>query len=124
MALMRRGLVSLVTQFSRLSAATVESAATALPAPTLVSLRSLALPAAQPCGGSSWAASAAAGSSRQYAAAAGGSGGTPPRLQAAPSEQQQQPAADDEESLEQIRARIFGNHIGACTGVGEPAEGV
>ncbi|EFN51343.1 hypothetical protein CHLNCDRAFT_55205 [Chlorella variabilis] len=74
--------------------------------PTLVSLRSLWTPTAQPAGLGATAAAPALGSGcRRF-----NSGGVAAQQAAA------QPAAEEqheeEESLEQIRARIFGTHIG------------
>lgn len=84
--------------------------------PTLVSLRSLWTPTAQPAGLGATAAAPALGSGcRRF-----NSGGVAAQQAAA------QPAAEEqheeEESLEQIRARIFGTHIGA--GLEVPAVSV
>ena len=107
---LRRGigsLSSLVNSLQRLalSEGLPVGASCSLPshaAPTLVSLRSLWLPATS-------------GPSSSVAAAAGAAEGCGRRFSAAAAAQQQAAAAAaGEESLEQIRSRIFGSYIGEC----------
>lgn len=97
-------LSSVLNGLQRLTLLEAPSAAHQLAAAsTLSSLRCLAPVAAQAARSSSAAAMAGC---RQYAAAAA------PTPAAAAAAQAAAPAAAEEESLEEIRSRIFGTHIG------------
>jgi hypothetical protein len=113
------GLSAVLNSLRQLTLPEASSAACShhhLAAPTLVSLRSFWLASGSPaCPPSAAAAPVLASGCRQFSSAA------PSRQQAAAAAAAAPPAAaagEQEETLEQIRARIFGTHIG---GMGEAA---
>ena len=91
------------------SAAATGCAQQHLAAPTLASLRSFVPAMACWSGPSSLNAHLGLAGHRHFAAAAAA---PPARQQAAAAEAEQQQHVEEEETLEQIRSRIFGTHIG------------
>lgn len=105
---LRRSLGSVLQSLQRLALSegsfpTFTAASTPHAAPTLTSLRSFRAWTSQSHANPAPAPAAAMGGGRWLAASAAA------RQQAAPAA-----VAAEEESLEQIRARIFGTHIGQC----------